>query len=212
MLEPALFALVGELRRVGRNLLPAGGTAEVTLTRTDSGVDLLLEAARLPDLAALEGLARFAENCDLARIVWRSPGEEILVVERRSVRVVLSEVAVPFPPGGFLQASAAAEAILVEEALPASGRAGRCSTSLLASAPSPSPWPAPARFMPSKATSTPLSRLLAAQPAGRVLRSSSAISPVTRCRPRRSPPMPPRYSTAALRRSSAGGGTGDLDD
>jgi 23S rRNA (uracil1939-C5)-methyltransferase len=117
VLEPALFALVGELRRVGCDLLPAGGTAEVTLTRTDSGVDLLLEAARLPDLAALEGLAKFAENCDLARIVWRSPGEEIPVVERRQVRVVLSEVAVPFPPGGFLQASAAAEAILVEETL-----------------------------------------------------------------------------------------------
>src|SRR5215469_13976247 len=46
VLEPALFALVGELRLVARKLLPAGGTAEVTLTRTDSGVDLLLEAAR----------------------------------------------------------------------------------------------------------------------------------------------------------------------
>ena len=117
MLEPALFALVGELRLVARDLLPAGGTAEVTLTRTDSGVDLLLEAARPPDLAALQGLAKFAENCDLARIVWRSPGEEILVVERRLVRVVLSGVAVPFPPGAFLQASAVAEAILVEETL-----------------------------------------------------------------------------------------------
>ena len=117
VLEPALFALIGKLRLVARNLLPAGGTAEVTLTLTDSGVDLLLEAARRPDLAALEALAGFAENCDLARIVWRSPGEEILVVERRPVRVVLSGVAVPFPPGGFLQASAAAEAILVEETL-----------------------------------------------------------------------------------------------
>ena len=117
VLEPALFALIGKLRLVARNLLPAGGTAEATLTLTDSGVDLLLEAARRPDLAALEALAGFAENCDLARIVWWSPGEEILVVERRPVRVMLSGVAVPFPPGGFLQASAAAEAILVEETL-----------------------------------------------------------------------------------------------
>jgi len=51
------------------------------------------------------------------RIVWRLPAEEILVVERRPVRVLLSGAAVPFPPGGFLQASAAAEAILVEEVL-----------------------------------------------------------------------------------------------
>jgi 23S rRNA (uracil1939-C5)-methyltransferase len=117
VLEPVLFALVGELRLVARDLLPAGGTAEATLTRTDSGVDLLLEAAECPGLHALDALAGFAENCDLARMVWWSPSEEILVVERRPVRVILSGVAVPFPPGAFLQASAVAEAILVEETL-----------------------------------------------------------------------------------------------
>ncbi len=117
VLEPVLFALVGELRHVARNLLPPDGKAEVTVTRTDSGVDLLLEAARRPDLAALEALAGFAKNCDLARIVWRSPVDEVLVVERREVRVVFSGVTVPLPPGGFLQASAVAEVILVEEVL-----------------------------------------------------------------------------------------------
>jgi 23S rRNA (uracil1939-C5)-methyltransferase len=115
VLEPALFALIGELRVVARTLLPPSGKVEVTLTRTDSGVDMLIEAARRPDLAALETLAEFAENCDMARIVWRSPGEEILVVERRPVRVMLSGVAVPYPPGGFLQASKAVETILIEE-------------------------------------------------------------------------------------------------
>jgi 23S rRNA (uracil1939-C5)-methyltransferase len=117
VLEPALFALVSDLRSVADELLPAGTAAEATLTRTDSGVDLLLEAADEPGLGALEALAALAERCDLARIVWRSRGQEILVVERRPVRVALSAVAVPFPPGGFLQASEAAEAILVEEVL-----------------------------------------------------------------------------------------------
>lgn len=105
VLEPELFGNVGELRLVAPELLSPGATAEVTLTRTDSGVDALFEAAERPGLG------------DLARIVWRSRTEEILVVERRPVRVVLSGVAVPFPPGGFLQASAAAETILVEEVL-----------------------------------------------------------------------------------------------
>jgi 23S rRNA (uracil1939-C5)-methyltransferase len=41
----------------------------------------------------------------------------MLVVERRPVRAVLSGVPVLFPPGGFLQASAAAEAFLVESVL-----------------------------------------------------------------------------------------------
>ena len=117
VLEPALFAVVDELRLVAGDLMPPGGTAEVTLTRTDSGIDVLLEAPERPRLGALEALAAFAGKYDLARIVWRLPGQEILVVERRPVRVLLSGVAVPYPPGVFLQASAAAEAILVDETL-----------------------------------------------------------------------------------------------
>jgi 23S rRNA (uracil1939-C5)-methyltransferase len=115
VLEPGLFALAGELRRLVPDLLTPGGAAEVTLTRTDSGIDLLLEAAEPPGLGAFEGLARLAAECDLPRIVWRSRAKEILVVERRPVRVLLSGVAVPFPPGAFVQASETAERILVDE-------------------------------------------------------------------------------------------------
>jgi 23S rRNA (uracil1939-C5)-methyltransferase len=117
VLEPALFALVGELRRLAHNLLLPGEAAEATLSRTDSGIDLLLEALEPPGLGALEALARLGDELDLARIVWRSPEGEIPVVEHRPVRVLLSGIAVPFPPGAFLQASEAAESILVEEVL-----------------------------------------------------------------------------------------------
>ena len=123
VLEPALFALIGRLPQVARDLIPPGGSAEATLTRTDSGIDLLMEAAKRPELSACEVLARFAEECDLARIVWRSGPDELVVVERRPVRVLLSGVAVPFPPGAFLQASPSAEMILVEEVLSAVGPA-----------------------------------------------------------------------------------------
>jgi 23S rRNA (uracil1939-C5)-methyltransferase len=84
---------------------------------TDSGVDLLLEADGPPGLAALEALAAFAPAGDLARIVWRRRGEDRLVVELRPVRVLFSGIAVPLPPGGFLQASATAERLLVAEVL-----------------------------------------------------------------------------------------------
>ena len=123
VLEPALFALIGRLPQVARDLIPPGGSAEATLTRTDSGIDLLMAAAERPELSACEALARFAEECDLARIVWRSGPDELVVVERRPVRVLLSGVAVPFPPGAFLQASPSAEMILVEEVLSAVGPA-----------------------------------------------------------------------------------------
>ena len=117
ILEAPLFVGVTKLRQIAADLLPPGGSAEATLTRTDSGIDLLIEAVERPQLSALEALAAFGEECDLARIAWRSSGEEIPVLERRPVRVLLSGVAVPVPPGAFLQASRAAEMILVDEVL-----------------------------------------------------------------------------------------------
>jgi 23S rRNA (uracil1939-C5)-methyltransferase len=89
--------------------------------RCDSGVDLLIEHEAPPDLAALETLARFATEHDLARIVWRAGRDDMLVVERRPMRVLFSDIPVPFPPGGFLQASVAAESILLAEVVAAFG-------------------------------------------------------------------------------------------
>jgi len=117
VMERPLFAVSQSLRELGGHILPLGGDGEVSLTRTDSGIDLLIEAADRPELGALEALARFAEECDLARIVWLARGDEIPVVERRPMRVLLSGVAAPFPPGAFIQASQSAETILIEEVL-----------------------------------------------------------------------------------------------
>ncbi len=123
VLEPLLLALVEGLRHIAFDLVVPDGTAEAILTHTDSGIDLMIEAAKRPELRACDALARFAEECDLARIVWRSAADELVVVERRPVRVLLSGVAVHFPPGAFLQASSAAEMMLVEEVLSAVGPA-----------------------------------------------------------------------------------------
>jgi 23S rRNA (uracil1939-C5)-methyltransferase len=117
VLEPAIFGLICRLRQIACEIVPSAGSADATLTHTDSGIDLLIEAADRPELGACETLARLSEECDLARIVWRHRAKELVMVERRPVRVLLSGVAVPFPPGAFLQASAAAEMILVEEVL-----------------------------------------------------------------------------------------------
>ena len=78
---------------------------------------MTIETVEEPGLVALEALVGFAEQCDLARVVWHSRIDEIVVVERRPVRVILSGVAVPCPPGAFLQASQSAEVMLVEEVL-----------------------------------------------------------------------------------------------
>ncbi|HVH81654.1 MAG TPA: class I SAM-dependent RNA methyltransferase [Stellaceae bacterium] len=121
VLEPALFALVEPLRRSAQQWLTPGGSAEVTLTRIDTGIDLLIEASQPPPLAALEALSALAEAHDLVRIVWRTGRDDTPVIERRPARVVFSGVPVPFPPGAFLQASREAEAALVTEVVAALG-------------------------------------------------------------------------------------------
>jgi 23S rRNA (uracil1939-C5)-methyltransferase len=117
VLEPALFALIEPLRQAAAAILPPDGAAEIMLTRCDSGVDLMIEAAEPPGLAALETLGDFAARHGLARVVWRSGRDDMPIVERRPARVAFSGIAVRFPSGAFLQASTAAEAILTAEVM-----------------------------------------------------------------------------------------------
>jgi 23S rRNA (uracil1939-C5)-methyltransferase len=121
VMEPALFALVAPFRQLASRCLAPGAQAEAMLTRCDSGIDLLIEGAEVPGLPALEALTALASEHDIARITWRAGALDTPIVERRPVRVMFSGVAVPFPPGGFLQAGEAAESVLVAEVLAAVG-------------------------------------------------------------------------------------------
>lgn len=127
VLHPALVALVAPLRRMAPALWPQGAAGAATATLGDTGIDLLLDLAAAPDLAALEALADFAAAQDLARLAWRAPGmaEPTPAAQRRPPRIVFSGVAVELPAEAFLQASAEAEAVLVAEVFAGLGAAHR---------------------------------------------------------------------------------------
>ncbi len=127
VLHPALLALAGALRRLVPRLWPRGSAGAATATLGDTGIDLLLDLAVPPALAALEDLAGFAEAQDLARLAWRAPGmgEPVPVAIRRPPRAVFSGVAVDLPADAFLQASVAAEVALAAEVLAGIGAARR---------------------------------------------------------------------------------------
>ncbi len=127
VLHPALFALVPKLRAVASRLWPPGASGAVTATLCDAGLDVLLDLAAAPDLAALETLAEFAAAEDLARLAWRAPGNEAATpaAVRRPSRVIFSGVPVDLPYDAFLQASAEAEAVLRAEVLAGVGGARR---------------------------------------------------------------------------------------
>jgi 23S rRNA (uracil1939-C5)-methyltransferase len=118
-LHPAVFRLVKPLREVAPLLWSAGGTGAVTVTLGDTGLDVLIDLATVPDLAMLETLAEFAARQDLARLAWRAPdlNEPTPLAIRRPPRIVFAGIPVDLPGDAFLQASAEAEEVLVREVL-----------------------------------------------------------------------------------------------
>jgi 23S rRNA (uracil1939-C5)-methyltransferase len=126
IMVPPLLALLPPLRAALAEVLPEGGEADLLATATETGIDLLVQAGFAPGLAARQALADLAGQAGIARITWREPGEpeEPILLQRRPA-VSFAGVLVDLPPGGFLQASAAAEAALVGAALAALPRHGR---------------------------------------------------------------------------------------
>jgi 23S rRNA (uracil1939-C5)-methyltransferase len=88
-------------------------------SETETGIDLLVTAAHVLDLAVREGLAALAERLDLARVSWRASegAEPEPIAIRRAPLLRFAGVAVEPPPGAFLQASQEGEAALTQEVL-----------------------------------------------------------------------------------------------
>ena len=119
VLHPDLTALIAPLRGALAPLAALGRQADLRLTRTDSGIDLLLvpERPRAPDLDIRMTLADLAEAHDLARVSWqadpRRGGAAIEpVAARRAPRVTFGDAAVRIPADAFLQPSVEGERAL----------------------------------------------------------------------------------------------------
>lgn len=104
VLEPALQALLSPLRELLATHPPKRGEARVQANVTDTGVDMLVEAAFAPSPERFEALAEFAATHDLARLTLLAEGVEMPVAERRAPRLAWPTLAVAPPPGAFLQA------------------------------------------------------------------------------------------------------------
>lgn len=113
ILRPELFALVAPLRQLLGGLLQAKRTAEVQLTLIDGGADVLLKGVAADGLAAIERLTSFASAHGLARLSIDGGLGPDIMYEPQPATITLSGVAVVFPVGSFLQATADGEAALV---------------------------------------------------------------------------------------------------
>lgn len=125
LLDPALGAALPGLRRMLDGIAVDGG-GEMIVTRTEGGLDVLVEAPARLDLFERETLAAAAESLDLARLHWRRPGSGLPgsgfvepIARRRPALVHFAGIAVEPAPGAFLQPTRGGELAIAEAILAA---------------------------------------------------------------------------------------------
>lgn len=120
VLAPALVGLIAPLRDMLRGLSALKRTGSVVANVLASGVDLLLRLDSTPDTADRARLIAFATAQGLVRLsiaADASSPEPVCVFRPPVAR--FGGVAVPVPPGAFLQASSEGEAAIVGAVLAA---------------------------------------------------------------------------------------------
>jgi 23S rRNA (uracil1939-C5)-methyltransferase len=113
--SPAINGALGPLRDLLAAVLHPGPPAEVAVTETERGLDILIAWDRAPDLAALRSLAEAIHAAGFARLSWSAPDcGTIPIAVRHEPCVSFAGVAVALPAGAFLQPTVEGERHLVE--------------------------------------------------------------------------------------------------
>ncbi len=113
VMHPALFALIQPLRKLLVDLMRDKRGADIRMTCTDQGTDILIAGVEVEGLAATEALTAFAATHRLARLSLDEGYGPTARWEPDPVTITLSGVAVALPEGAFLQATVEGEAALV---------------------------------------------------------------------------------------------------
>jgi 23S rRNA (uracil1939-C5)-methyltransferase len=112
VLSPRLTEALPALRDLAAAALGVGGTATVTATLADNGLDVLLTMEK--PLERRRTLTDAAAKAPIVRLSWqRGRGEPEPLLQHVVPRVSFGGVAVDLPPDAFLQPSAEGEAALV---------------------------------------------------------------------------------------------------
>jgi len=121
ILAPSMSGALDAARAVAECLQGVGKPMDINVTATLSGLDIDIKGCGPIDFSGRRRLVDAANKLDLARL--SNHGETI--IERRAPVVLMGDVSVSPPPGGFLQATLEGERILAELALGAVHRARR---------------------------------------------------------------------------------------
>lgn len=121
LLHPALVAAIEPLRAIVIRGASRKGEVDLTISVTESGLDLAVRGGKPDDATLIADLSGLARSAGLARITW--DGDPLVTRDPPLVR--FDGVPVILPPGGFMQATAEGEAALVAAVRDAVGNARR---------------------------------------------------------------------------------------
>ncbi len=107
VLAQEIVAAMPSLRSIGKLILPEQGTAQVAVTKTDTGLAISIEAKRLQKLAA-EVQGKLAQHCKAIACVRLIINGEIFV-SREAPTLAFGSSSITIPESSFLQAVPEAE-------------------------------------------------------------------------------------------------------
>ncbi|TFU06379.1 class I SAM-dependent RNA methyltransferase [Polymorphobacter arshaanensis] len=125
VLVPELFTLLAPLRALLSQALGEGQGAGISLTLSDSGVDVLLANVAAQTLKQIERLTNFAARHNLARLSVEGPAGVETIAEAQPPVLRFGGVPVVLPPAPFLQATRDGESALTAAVLAGVGNAPR---------------------------------------------------------------------------------------
>jgi len=124
---PQITARLADLRLMASFLAGRNKTFHIVVTLAKNGLDVAVNGAQPVDETERQQLVRFAIAQNIARIAVQ--GE--IIIEQQKPLLDFGHVAVAFPPGGFVQATADAAAVLTQLVLEGLGKTG-CAADLFA--------------------------------------------------------------------------------
>lgn len=116
VLAPPLMAALPGLTGLAENCLRDGEQADLHVTDTETGLDIVLTRKRPLDLADRETMVMLAQRHDWARISWRDDARHDVepVAAFRAPVIAFGHDRVALPPASFLQAVDTAETWMAE--------------------------------------------------------------------------------------------------
>lgn len=112
--DPAVAEIIPKLKLVLKDVIPAGKPSNVHITRTYTGLDILVETKKTLTLDARQTLVEFANKYNIAAIHVDDGGFNDPVIILREPLMKFGSVQVSLPPAAFVQATPDGEAALVK--------------------------------------------------------------------------------------------------